>query len=650
MKRYAIALCALLPQLAMGATLYLPLNLSPDLERRVERLLILANRPVMTRPIPIDAIVEAMSAGCAVDPVLCRQVQDGIAPWLGRAALGHASAGLALHSDASNFSQQNLRGIPLEASWQAAMAAYARLGSGIVINGGATAYAGEINPTGSFISVGGGRMQLDAGYRDHWWSPMHDSSMLLSTEAPTIASVTLSNSAPLTRVRLRYEVFGGVLSRSERILDPDRLGVSPGRPRLAGLHASLEPVPGWTIGGSRLIEFGGGKRSVSARQLFNLLFTGTRSDNTGKPTEVGNQQVSITSQLLIPGAMPMAVYMEYAAEDTFHSENFRFGNGALSAGLYLPRLRPNLQMRYEFSNWEDVWYVHHIYGDGMTNEGHGLGNWSADWRRRDDFVGGQSHMLALDWELEGNAAFSVRYRTLQNDSYTDGDYRRMHELSLSLSAPWRRFRLSTDLQGGRDVYGKGYGRVAATLILTGDARNSVRARESSAADADRATAATPTIERFVDLGVTSGRLRYEQDVVFLPAQVSDEQGAHMGLGVRRAYGKRSDFGARIEIDQLRGHALISLRALDYRYRMGANWAASAFFGFSRYDARTPAHGYYAGLGVQRRNVLPGWDVGLDLRYVDRVVRKKIKPGETIITWPNEFWSMKGAALYLSRRF
>jgi hypothetical protein len=60
---------------ASGTSPYLPLNLSPEIEREVERVLVLSGRAVLTRPIPIDAILEAMPKACLRDAVLCRRVR-----------------------------------------------------------------------------------------------------------------------------------------------------------------------------------------------------------------------------------------------------------------------------------------------------------------------------------------------------------------------------------------------------------------------------------------------------------------------------------------------------------------------------------------------------------------------------------------------
>ena len=148
-----------------------------------------------------------------------------------------------------------------------------------------------------------------------------------------------------------------------------------------------------------------------------------------------------TSEFVVPLRFPVSAYIEYAAEDTFHSENYRFGSSALSAGIYLPRLHSNLQLRYEFSEWQTNWYVHHIYQDGMTNYGVVLGQW-APVALPGEGVGAQSHALELIWDLGGNRQIDLQYRTVLNDNHTGtfssgSSYQRAQELSISASVPWR---------------------------------------------------------------------------------------------------------------------------------------------------------------------------------------------------------------------
>ena len=632
---------------------YLPVNLAPGLEARVEHLLLLANRAVMARPIRVATVLAALPAACRVDAVLCAQVRRDLAPWLRDAALTYASAQLA-GSQAADSIQPNQHSAPMDAHWQASLGGYLGLGQHVLLNAGAVAYPGRVNPSGSFVSVGNAHAQIDLGFRDHNWSPMKESSMMVGTEAATMPSITLSNTAPLTRWGIQYEIFQARMSYSERIAWQG--GYTSGNPLLAGFRMSVEPVPGWSLATSRLMQYGGGARcGCTLHDFFNAFVHTTRYENTSgqlsKDQDFGNQQVAFSSELQVPTRHPLSLYIEYAAEDTFHAENYRFGSSALSGGFWLPELRPNLQLRYEFSEWQSNWYVHHIYQDGLSNYGVVLGNWGAEWRLRGDGVGGQSHFLDLRWQLERGDDLNASYRTLQNAPGSGIDYRRAHELSLQWTRPWNALEIGAQFDIGRDVYGTTFGRLSALARLDGDLR--VRSRGAtlagSAATPENAELRTSRYERFVDGGLGLTHLSYEQDADAVPAVNSFHGSAHVGVGVRRLGDAHSDFGVRMDLDNISGRLFTGLRALDYRYRFGSSLAVTGFIGAARYAALTPAYGWYLGLGGQWRNIFPGWDAGVDLRLGDHLVRNKL-PGEAVIIWPNEFYKIKGEVFYLSRRF
>ena len=638
---------------------YLPLNLAPGLEARVEHLLLLADRAVMTRPIRVATVLAALPAACRVDAVLCAQVRRDLAPWLRDAALTYASAQLAA-SQAADLIQPNQHGAPMDARWQASLGGYLGLGQHVILNAGAQAYPGRVNPSGSFVSVGNARAQIDVGFRDHAWSPMKESSMMVGTEAATMPSITLSNTSPLTRWGIQYEIFQARLSRSDRIAWQG--GYTSGNPLLAGFRMSVEPVPGWSLAGARLMQYGGGARcGCTVRNVFNAFFHTTRYENTSgqlnSDQDFGNQQVAFSSQLQVPTRQPLSLYIEYAAEDTFHAENYRFGSSALSGGFWLPELRPNLQLRYEFSEWQSNWYVHHIYQDGLSNHGVVLGNWGADWRLRGDGIGGQSHFLDLRWQLERGDDLNASYRTVQNAQGSSVAYRRAHELSLQWTRPWNALEIGAQFDIGRDEYGTTFGRLSALARLDGDLR--VRSRgaaagsggalEGSTATPENAELRTSRYERFVDGGLGLSHLSYEQDAGAVPVVKTYHGSAHLGVGVRRLGDAHSDVGVRMDLDNISGRLFTGLRALDYRYRFGSSLAVTGFFGAARYAARTPAYGWYVGLGAQWRNIFRGWDAGVDVRLGDHLVRNKL-PGEAVITWPNEFYKIKGEVFYLSRRF
>ena len=75
---------------ASGVSPYLPLNMSPEMERQIERVLILADRPVMSRPIAAARVLDALPAACKVDERLCRSVGRYLERYARRLGVGDA--------------------------------------------------------------------------------------------------------------------------------------------------------------------------------------------------------------------------------------------------------------------------------------------------------------------------------------------------------------------------------------------------------------------------------------------------------------------------------------------------------------------------------------------------------------------------------
>jgi hypothetical protein len=92
------------------------------------------------------------------------------------------------------------------------------------------------------------------------------------------------------------------------------------------------------------------------------------------------------------------------------------------------------------------------------------------------------------------------------------------------------------------------------------------------------------------------------------------------VGARRAVSANNDLGVRLELDEVQGHALVGVRALDYRYRFSDAFALGLFLGAARYNLATPAYSVYYGVGALWRNVLPKWDLGLDVRHAQNLAR------------------------------
>jgi hypothetical protein len=649
MKKVLLAACGLLalaaPAIhARGVSPYLPVHLDPSMERQIERVLILADKPILTRPIAAATVLDALPAACRVDPVLCQEVRNYLARYMRTWSVTDGSIEVASSNDTVR-TLPNRYGLTSDADWAASVRGFWQPWDHALVSAGAVAYDGEVVPEGSLVSVGFDRAQLDIGYRARWLSPLVDSAMLSSTQAATMPSVTLSNYQPLTRWGFHYEAFVASMSRSDRIAFGGT--EESGRPRLAGLHLSVEPASGWALGVNRLLQYGGGSRPSSLRDLAKAFFDPSGYDNTNpnltSDEQFGNQLASITSRFIFPGRVPFSVYFEYAGEDTSNGKNYLLGNSALSAGIHFPRLWHRFDLAYEVSEWQNEWYVNGVYGDGLTNKGHVIGHWGGDERRFGDAVGAQTHMLRVGWQPSFGGTLEARVRTIANESYSAVSYERGYDGTLRYTRPLGQFAVGAEVFAGKNVFGESFSRVSAFFRYDEPFRYN-----ASYYDADPAAGVDKTAELFVEAGVASHRVRVDLDAIS-PTNESNV-GAHVALGARRAVSDRSDLGARIELDDVDGHTLLSVRAIDYRYRFRNPLALNVFVGASRYDVATPAYGLYFGAGVQWRDVLPGWDVGVDVRTAKKVARDHLLPQDPNSVRPDSFYTVKSISLGVSKRF
>ena len=630
---------------AAGVTPYLPLNLAPEIQAQIERVLILGDQPVIIRPIPAALVLRALPKACKIDSELCAQVQRYLDRFTHNYGLTHASvAGAAAHG--ANPTVPDRYGMREQASWEASAQGYFQPNDYILANVGVVGYEGKTDFTGSMISLGGSFMQLDIGFKPHWFSPLSDSSMLISTEAPTMPSVSLSNWQPISRFGIRYELFLAKMSTSDHIFVKNT-DVS-GNPRLAGIHLSMEPAAGWSWGVNRLLQYGGPGRPSSLSALFKSFFNPSRYDNTNPNLTVdqqfGNEEASVTSTLLFPGKVPFAFYTEYAGEDTSRGKAYLLGNSALSMGIHFPSLWHRFDLTLEESEWQNTWYTHFVYRDGMTNYGRVLGNWAADQRQFNDVVGGRSQMIRIGWDATFGGLLELRARSVQNEQYSPVRYRHYHDFSLAYSRPWNGAVIGGEFDAGHDIFGASFTR------LEGFVRYDEGWSRLGAIVNQSGTEGEKAGELFIDTGVAANSQNIDLTEATTRKTGPYRAGAHFAIGARRFVSEHSDLGARIEADDVQGHSLIGVRALDYRYRFNNPLAFTFFIGAARYALATPAYGLYYGAGLQWRNLMPGWDVGFDYRYANSVARDHLLPSDPQSARPDSFYNISLFTFAVSRHF
>jgi hypothetical protein len=155
-------------------------------------------------------------------------------------------------------------------------------------------------------------------------------------------------------------------------------------------------------------------------------------------------------------------------------------------------------------------------------------------------------------------------------------------------------------------------------------------------------------EVFIDVGAHSTRV--EADIATLPDTIEDTFGGlHLGAGLRRAL-RQGSIGARLELDDIDGDLLLAVRALDYRRHLTQRLSLTAFAGAARLDLETPAHGWYFGGGVELNDLWPEWNLVFDVRIGDKLARDNQLATDPQGGRPDNFYDLRGLAVYLSRRF
>lgn len=641
-----VCACQTIAVAARGVTPYLPLNTSPAMERKIERLLMLSGKPVVRRPIPAAVVQDALSEGCNYDASLCEEVRAYLERYMGDHGITQVSAEIALFTGESDQPIPNAHGLDVDEPGQISLSAYYQPSDYLLLGAGALVQRERITPTGSLISAGVSWAQLDIGYRDHWLSPSADGSFLIGTEAATMPSITLSNYQPIGPMGINYELFLARMSKSDRISHEG--GTTSGYPRLVGMQLGIEPVPGYALNLNRIFQFGGGARGGNSfGDFLDAVMDPINADHTSNTVntdqEFGNQIASVSAQMLFPTKLPFSVNIEYAGEDNSYRGSYRLGDSLVSVGLDLPKLWAGFDAGYQVSEWQQAWYVHHIYPDGLTNYGKVIGHWFGEARVPGDSVGGVAQTWRVGWQGEGDGYAQLTYRTIDPQWYGTYAYERSYEVGLRYDTLIRGYPIGAELYFGKDVFDQQFARLSASFDLQ---RRLARAR-----DTNELSSGDSSTELFVDVGA------HRSSVYFIPADnlprymTEPNIGLHMGIGARRLVSTRMALGMRLELDGVESRQLLSLRLLDTQYRLGESFALTGFFGAARYHVRLPAYGYYWGAGFQLRDVVPGWDVSLDVRHHEKLARDKYYADDPGRDNRNDmFWDIKSTALYLSRKF
>jgi len=168
---------------------------------------------------------------------------------------------------------------------------------------------------GTYLAANLGNWMLSAGWQERWWGPGRDSSLIMSTNARPVPSIAIQRSLS-TRAESRWFSWLGpwTLSSFMGLLDDERV-VEDGL--LWGFRFAFRPLRGLEIGLSRTAQWCGESRDCDLATFLRVLNgNDNKGANVDEEDEPGNQLAGIDVRWSLPRQIPLALYLQWTAEDT----------------------------------------------------------------------------------------------------------------------------------------------------------------------------------------------------------------------------------------------------------------------------------------------------------------------------------------------
>ena len=411
--------------LASGVSPYLPLKQNPQLEQLVEKLLVVGeNAHMMSKPYKTSEVLRVLKSVEHSYPSLYQKLFNELALYKQTDAMTYAKATVAYGNEPKSIPNQ--RGQKVDTYLKLEAGGFANFGKHFGVSVAGIANEDNLIPTQSFFYFGYEYAQVDIGYREHWYSPFYDSAMILSTNAKTLPSISISNVKPITDFDIRYDLFYMKMKTDPAINSGKELGLKvPGKPHLAGVHLSFSPFDGLTLGANRLLQFGGGDRSVGLKDFAKAFFLPGGNDNVnaeetqkfGPNYEVGDQLASLSFDYKAAWFnQPFSFYGDVGLEDTLGGTR----NNSYNFGLYLPYLSENNSLRLENSRWQTEWYWSKLYSQGNTIDKQVLGHWGGEQRYFQHYPSAESQSINWVWQYSSSQNIDTTFRRIETEMDSNG--------------------------------------------------------------------------------------------------------------------------------------------------------------------------------------------------------------------------------------
>lgn len=285
----------------------------------------------------------------------------------------------------------------------------------------------SVRMDGSDISVRWGNWLLSANQMDRWWGPGQDGSLILSTNARPMPSLSIDRlrslpvDLPVIR-RLgpwRFSTFLGIMENRRADVD---------HPLFMGMRLSFKPAHIFEFGLSRTAQFCGKGRRCGFGTFGRMLIG---QDNIGRrglndpADEPGNQMAGFDVRLVSPfNILPLSLYAQMIGEDNSSTgipERYLALLGADSWFLF--DSGSVLRARLEYANTSVKWYNAGVEPDWAYRQS----VFFAGYRYRSRNIGhstdadSETASLRLSWTRHTGERWSMQYRHGRLDAYGSPD-------------------------------------------------------------------------------------------------------------------------------------------------------------------------------------------------------------------------------------
>jgi hypothetical protein len=175
----------------------------------------------------------------------------------------------------------------------------------------------EFRADGSYLGVNFGNFMLSAGYMERWWGPGWDGSLILSTNARPIPSVTLERNYT-DPFKTKWLSWIGPWRASIAMGRAESHDVPVADVRFFAARVNFKPRPWLEFGLTRTAQWCGGDRPCDWDTFVDMVLGNDNQVMGGEATEEqpGNQMAGYDMRLRSPWrALPLVFYTQWIGED-----------------------------------------------------------------------------------------------------------------------------------------------------------------------------------------------------------------------------------------------------------------------------------------------------------------------------------------------